>query len=153
MNSIKTSDKTAVYVCCIGHQLNLFVPECITDTAEGENALEIFNKVSKFVTGFPKWLESFCTFKLSMLETEDNLNLTLRPLCPTRWVLQKASLDAILSNYEKLLDWWCDKSNSTDVDAKLKCQVESYLYHGRGTKCIFIFKLCNYCCVTFMPFM
>ena len=62
-----------------------------------------------------------------MSETEKNLNLTLKPLCLSRWVLQKASPDAFLSNYEKLLIWPCDISNSTDVDAKLKCQAQSYL--------------------------
>ena len=38
----------------MGHQLNLVVKECITDTVEGENAQEILNKVSKFVTASPK---------------------------------------------------------------------------------------------------
>ena len=79
-------------------QLNLVVQECITDTEEGENALEILNKVSKFVTVSSKTLESFCTFQLSMPETEDDFIVTLRPLCPTCWVLQKASVDAFLSN-------------------------------------------------------
>ena len=62
-----------------------------------------------------------------MPETEDNVNLTLRPLCPTRWVLQKTSLRPFLRNHNKLLDWLCDMSNLTDADAKLKCQVQSYL--------------------------
>ena len=59
---IKESNKTALYVYCMGHQLNLVVQECITDTVEGKNALEILNKVSKFVTASPKRLESFRTF-------------------------------------------------------------------------------------------
>ena len=46
------------------------------DTVEGENALEILNKVSKFVTACPKRLESFHMFQLSMSKTEDNLNFT-----------------------------------------------------------------------------
>ena len=102
---IKESNKTAVYVYCMGHQLNLVVQECITDTVEGENALEILKLVSEYVTASPKRLESFLTFQL-MSETEDNLNLTLRPLCPTRWVLRKASLNAFLS-----LHWLCDMPN------------------------------------------
>ena len=40
---IKESNKTAVYVYCMDHQLNLVVQECITDTVEGENAPEILN--------------------------------------------------------------------------------------------------------------
>ena len=121
---IKESNETAMYVYYMGHQFNMVVQECITDTVEGENAVEILNKVSKFVTASPKRLESFHTFQLSMSEIEDNLNLTLRPLCPTSWVLQKVSLDAFLSNYKKLLDWLYDMSNSTDVDAKLKRQAQ-----------------------------
>ena len=66
---------------------NLVVQEYINETVEGENAQEILSKVLKFVTASPKRLESFFTFQLSMSETEDNLNLTLRPLCLTCWVL------------------------------------------------------------------
>ena len=44
---IKESNKTAMYVYCMGHQLNLVVQECLTDTVKGENALKILNKVSK----------------------------------------------------------------------------------------------------------
>ena len=102
----------------MGHQLNLVVQECITDTVQEENALQILNKVSKFVTASPKRFESFRMFQLSMSETKDNLNLTLRPLCPIHW---KASLDAFLSNYEKLLDWLYNMSNLTDVDGFEKC--------------------------------
>ena len=109
----------------------MFTAWVITDTVDGENALEILNKKPKFVTASPKRLERFHTFQLSMSETEDNsklsFKLSLGPLCLTRWVLRKASLDAFLSNYKKLLDWLCDMSNSTDVDAKLKCQAQSYL--------------------------
>ena len=71
---IKKSNKAAVYVYCISHQLNLVVQECLADTVEGENALEILKKVSKFVTASPKRLESYLTFQLSMPETKDNLN-------------------------------------------------------------------------------
>ena len=39
---------------------------------------------------------------------------------------QKASRDAFLSNDEKLLDWLCGMSSSTDVNAKLKCQAQSH---------------------------
>ena len=66
---IKESNKTAVYVYSMGHQLNLVVQECITNTVERENALEILNKVSKFVTASPNKLESFLAFQLCMSET------------------------------------------------------------------------------------
>ena len=62
---IRESNKTAVYIYCMSHQLNLVVQECITDTVEGENALEILNKVSKFVTASPKRLRSFLRFNLA----------------------------------------------------------------------------------------
>ena len=136
---IKESNKTAVYVYCMGHQLNLVVQECIINTVEGENALEILNKVSKFVTASPKRLESFCAFQLSMSENQDHLNL--RSLCPTRWVLRKASLDAFLSNYEKLWDWLCDMSNSTDEHAKLKSQAQSYLLSLERYEVYFYLKI------------
>ena len=136
---IKESNKTAVYVYCMGHQLNLVVQECITNTVEGENALEILNKVSKFVTASPKRLESFRAFQLCMSETQDHLNL--RPLCPTRWVLRKASLDAFLSNYQKLLDWLCDMFNSTDEHAKLKSQAQSYLLSLEKYEVYFYLKI------------
>ena len=67
----------------MGHQLNLVVQKCITDTVEGENVLEILNKKLKSVTASWKRQESFHMFQLSMSETEDNVNLTLRPLCAT----------------------------------------------------------------------
>ena len=46
---IKESNKTAVYVYYLSYLLNLVVQEYFTDTVEGESALEIINKESKFV--------------------------------------------------------------------------------------------------------
>ena len=76
---IKESNKTAMYVYCMGHQLNLVVQECITNTVERENALQILNKVSKFVTASPKRLELSC---ISTLHVRDPRSFKFKTSLP-----------------------------------------------------------------------
>ena len=61
---IKEFNKTVVYVYCMDHQLNLVVQECITDSVEGENALEIFSKVSNLLLLQKRW-RTFGRFNLA----------------------------------------------------------------------------------------
>ena len=75
----------------MGHRLNLVVQEYIANTVEGENALEIFNKVSKFVTASLKRLKSFHALQYSMSETQDHLNSLSHPLGPTKGVSRRFS--------------------------------------------------------------
>ena len=75
-----------LFVHCVGHQLNLVVQDAFKSTKEGIRALGVLESVTNFIKSSTKRLESFSRFKLA---EDHSTTSSLRPLCPTRWVMRR----------------------------------------------------------------
>ena len=83
---------------CFAHNLNL----CLQDTSKKlvyiRDSLLTVREISNLNHYSPKRLHLFSS------NLNDTEGVTLKPLCPTRWTVRTADLDAILKDYEVLLE-------------------------------------------------
>ena len=59
-------------------------------------------------------------------QTTNRQGATIRPLCPTRWVMRQASLDSNLCNYERIITF-LDEVPKHSNDAKVRAKAASLL--------------------------
>ena len=104
----------ALHVHCTSHSLNLAFQDALGVVAECRDAMNLAKDVINFVRDSPKRLACFS----SMQECDDRH--TLRPLCPTRWTMRVSSVRSLLENYDALLAFLQDTSDTTvgEVGAK-----------------------------------
>ena len=111
-----------LYIHCSGHQLNLVVQDCFKSCTEGSNSLKILQCVASFIKSSPKRNTSF-----NNVQIESGATKSVRPLCPTRWVLRFEGLAAFMENYVNILDWLGDVVTSNDFDRVTVANAQSYL--------------------------
>ena len=97
---IQTEETTAISVHCLAHSLNLCLQDAAKKCVPVRNALDIVMEISKLIRYSPKRTLVFeqCKQDMSIPGT------SLRPLCPTRWTVRTAAIDAVLRNYPALLE-------------------------------------------------
>ena len=59
-------------------------------------------------------------------QTTSRRGATIRPLCPTRWIMMQASLDSILCNYERIVTF-LDEVPEHSNDAKIRAKAAGLL--------------------------
>ena len=107
----RNENPAAIAVHCCAHSLNLCLQDigrklpCIRD------ALETVKDISKLIRYSPKRSHLFST----KLQESDDVCVTLKPLCPTRWTARTAAIEAILTDYTLLLET-LDEIHSTTHD-------------------------------------
>ena len=84
----------ALYLYCFGHQLNLVVQDSRVALPEVAIALEGMNGVVTFIRNSPKKMGRFKEIlEVSKQENEASNfthdNHSIRPLCPTRWLMRR----------------------------------------------------------------
>ena len=52
---VSSENSKALYLYCLGHQLNLVVQDALVDIPEVVNTLESINAVVQFIKNFPQW--------------------------------------------------------------------------------------------------
>ena len=76
------------------------------------DALELCTDIYKLIKFSPKRSHLFTT----MLQASDDSHVVeLKPLCPTRWTVRTASIDAVIKDYTILMDM-LEEVNSTTHD-------------------------------------
>uniref|UniRef100_H2Y038 DUF4371 domain-containing protein n=1 Tax=Ciona intestinalis TaxID=7719 RepID=H2Y038_CIOIN len=85
----RTAYPKMLYVHCVGHQLNLVVQEVIKRTSHGAKALTALESIVQFMKGSPNRLQSFDSFCAG----SEQPTRSIRPLCPTRWVMRLPALE------------------------------------------------------------
>uniref|UniRef100_H2XRJ7 Zinc finger MYM-type protein 1-like n=1 Tax=Ciona intestinalis TaxID=7719 RepID=H2XRJ7_CIOIN len=112
-----------LFVHCIGHQLNLAVQDSLKYLRQGTHALSILENTVNFINASPKRLNNFREFKAS----SDATSTSLRPLCPTRWVMRLPAIDAFLKQFSVVLDWLETISSDTTIDPVTRNKASSHL--------------------------
>lgn len=97
---IREVEPSAIYVHCFAHSTNLCLQtlgrlsECI------HNTLEFVMGVAQLIRYSPKRSSLFDTLRSQVSYDTP----TLKPLCPTRWTVRTGAINAILTNYEMLME-------------------------------------------------
>ena len=98
----RNKQPAAISFHCCAHSLNL----CLQDAGRNliciRDALETVREISNLIRYSPKRLHLFSS-KISQAG-KSNSTVSLKPLCPTRWTARTAAIDAILKDYEVLLE-------------------------------------------------
>lgn len=119
---MRRQEQRALYVHCRGHNLNLVAQDSIEEHIEMRNIMNLVQNFISFVRGSPKRLNCFNSFKL-----EDGDGTSLRPFCPTRWILRKPSITSITSNYAAVIHFLEDFENHSDNSSKQKSEAAGHL--------------------------
>jgi len=119
---MRSKEERALYVHCRGHNLNLVAQDSIEQHTQMRNIMNLVQSFISFARNSPKRLKCFNSFKL-----EDGDGTSLRPFCPTRWILRKPSITSITSNYSAVVAFLEDFENHSDNSAKQKAEAAGYL--------------------------
>ena len=90
----------AIKVHCFAHCLNLCLQDATRKCQPIKAALDLAMEISQLIIYSPKRSLVFEQCKNDL--TPDRKGL--RPLCPTRWTVRTSAIDAILKNYQALLE-------------------------------------------------
>ena len=96
---IQAENPRVLYVHCMAHSLNL----CLQDSASGSKcvheALSLTSDLANFIRASPKRLAIF-----EKLQADLNPDAhSLKPLCPTRWTVRTAAIQAIVENWNVII--------------------------------------------------
>ena len=96
---IKRDDPRALYVHCLAHSVNLCLQECAGQSKPVSDALTLVNDLYNFIQLSPKHLTLFNKLKTELAPE----NPTIKPLCPTRWIVRTPAINSIIKSYAVLL--------------------------------------------------
>ena len=123
----------AIFSYCSRHMLNLVLKDAAEKVDLFANAIEFAHALGNFCKDSAKRKLRFQNTPINAevfdelvvdydeTRTTNRQGATIRPICPTRWVMRQASLDSILCNYERIitvLDEVPEHSNGAKVRAK-----------------------------------
>ena len=94
----RADEARCVFVHCRAHNLNLVAQDSINSQVQFKNVMDLVQSFVAFARGSPKRLACFSSFKAPD-------GVSLRPFCPTRWILRKPSITSITSNYSEIIKW------------------------------------------------
>ncbi len=113
---IRNECSAALPVHCLAHSLNL----CLQITARQvpfiRDAIDLVSEIVKLIKYFPKRKQLFSEKLLG----SDSPNIGVKPLCPTRWTLRMEAINAILTQYEVIMDTMEEVHNTTHDEFGLK---------------------------------
>ena len=114
---LQQEQKSALFVHCVAHSLNLCLQDCGKRCACVREAFGLASELSSIVHASPKRLALFQNIRDQLSPGSPGL----KPLCTTRWTVQTSSIDAILKNYnvvcEKLSQIAAESSPETSMKA------------------------------------
>ena len=135
---ILRENSKALYIHCVGHQLNLVCQDACNEYTVVSHAISIVNKIVTFVKESPKRCVWFAAIQAS---TAEPTTVKLRPLCSTRWVLRKDCIDAFLVNYSNLMNLLEDINEDTTVSSSVRSSAFSHLLNLERFDMYFILRM------------
>ncbi|XP_037076864.1 zinc finger MYM-type protein 1-like [Pollicipes pollicipes] len=91
---VKAVEPRAVFVHCTAHRLNLVCQEALNGVREVRDAIQEVGRLASFYRDSPK--------RMVALE-HAGAQMSLRPLCPTRWTCSEACLTSVVKQYGPLV--------------------------------------------------
>jgi hypothetical protein len=90
--------KTAIYIHCYDHRLNLSIKDACSQVSEIRNALGTLNSMHSFIEGSAKRHDIF-----KGIATLEDCYIALKHLCETRWASRKRSVSAMKTTFSAVL--------------------------------------------------
>ena len=92
---ISMEEPKALYIHCLAHCINLCLQDCAKLCKCIKDALGLVSEIYNLINASPKRLALY-----NMLKLEHNQDTSsIKPLCPTRWTVRTAAINAVLKNY------------------------------------------------------
>ena len=113
---IRNEQPAAVPVHCFAHCLNLCLQDASRKLVYLRDALDTVREISNLIRYSPKRLDLFST----KLQCSEEGGVSLKPLCPTRWTARTGAIDAILKDYDLLLETLEEVHQSTHDEYGMK---------------------------------
>ena len=114
----------ALYFPCACHQLNLVCQDAWTEVCLVSHVITIVNKTVTFVKESPKRCSWFTPIQAA---SGESATFNLRPLCNTRWILQKDCIDAFLINYSNLMNFMEEMRGDLEVSGTVRLAAFAHL--------------------------
>ena len=92
---LQSEEHRMLYVHCMAHCLNLCLQDCSCNCCCIRDALDLTSELNSLIRASPKHLGLFHQLKNELGYSTPGL----KPLCPTRWTMRSAALDAVIKNY------------------------------------------------------
>ena len=92
---IQDEEPRALFVHCMAHCLNLCLQECAFSCHCVREALALTSELASLIRASPKRLGLFERIQNDLAPNSPGL----KPLCPTRWTVRTAALNAVIKNY------------------------------------------------------
>lgn len=113
---LRNEQPAAVPVHCFAHCLNLCLQDASRKLVYVRDALDTVREISNLIRYSPKRLHLFST----KLQCSEGDGVSLKPLCPTRWTARTGAIDAILKDYDLLLETLEEIHQSTHDEYGMK---------------------------------
>ena len=108
---IQQDEPRVHFVHCVAHSLNLWLQQSGKQSKPIRYSLALVNELCNFIKISPKRLSLF-----ERLQYELSSGLpSLKPLCPTRWIVRTGAILSIIQNYKVLEDELDFLSQDTDT--------------------------------------
>ena len=91
----------ALFVHCLAHALNLCLQDCGSHCNIVRDVLHLTSEISNMIHASPKRLSSFTLLKDEL--APGSYSPSLRPLCPTRWIVRNGAIKAVIANYSIII--------------------------------------------------
>ncbi|XP_062511818.1 zinc finger MYM-type protein 1-like [Corticium candelabrum] len=126
---IRSEAPAAVQVHCLAHCLNLCLQDAGRKSEILKNTLDLVREIAKLIKFSPKRQELFSQNLQQNLTVESNADeastgpkrlIGIKPLCPTRWTVRTAAINAVIVNYHILLETMEEIALTTKDDYGLK---------------------------------
>lgn len=100
---IRQLSPNAVYIHCHSHLLNLSLQNCCNTIKPIRNCLGQVNAIYNFLQASPK-RHAVVAEKQKTILGDEKKHKTLKLLCETRWASRSNAINAVVANYEVILD-------------------------------------------------
>lgn len=103
----------ALYVHCFAHTLNLSVQDAIRSVPICRDTLQVIHDLATIVRSSAKRFQKF----QDVANGVEMFNVKVpKPLCPTRWTVRFAAIDAVLQSYNCIVPFLSEVANMSTVD-------------------------------------
>ena len=129
-------EPAALPVHCLAHSLNLCLQDAAKQIVSLRDAIELCREIYKLIELSPKR-----SFLFSSNLSAKGCGTSLKPLCPTRWTVRTAAIDAILKDYVVLMETLEDIHSTTHDEYGLKAH--GFLHSLESFSTLFGLKLAH----------
>lgn len=96
---LRESQPLVLYVHCGPHCINLVTQTACSSCSVVADALDLVHKLGGLYHQSSKYKNIF----KEIAQSEEGSFKTLKPLCPTQWLVRGTAIQAVLEQYEEIL--------------------------------------------------